>query len=121
VSLVDGQDKDGKAVKIPHVKPVGADDKTAAVPMADWFKNNAAYLLPALNAKPSATGTNSTAQGAAGTQNNGGGSSAPAYVDQSGGGGGTANGASGTRAAIPGRPKFLTPAARAQAKTGGSK
>jgi hypothetical protein len=45
VSLVDGKDKDGKAIKVAHVRPKD-DEKAATVPMEDWVKTNAAYSSP---------------------------------------------------------------------------
>jgi hypothetical protein len=63
VSLVDGKDKDGKAIKVPHVRPKG-DEKAATVPLEDWVKSNAAYLTPALTA----TGGTSGAPSGSGTQ-----------------------------------------------------
>jgi hypothetical protein len=56
VSLVDGKDKDGKAIKVAHVRPKD-DEKAATVPMEDWVKTNAAYLLPALSATGGSSGT----------------------------------------------------------------
>jgi hypothetical protein len=59
VSLVDGKDKDGKAIKVPHVRPAG-DDKAATVPLADWVSTNAAYLTPALTATGGSSGSGGT-------------------------------------------------------------
>jgi hypothetical protein len=56
VSLVDGKDKDGKAIKVAHVRPKD-DEKAATVPMDEWVKTNAAYLLPALSATGGSSGT----------------------------------------------------------------
>jgi hypothetical protein len=56
VSLVDGKDKEGKAIKVAHVRPKD-DEKAATVPMEDWVKTNAAYLLPALSATGGSSGT----------------------------------------------------------------
>jgi hypothetical protein len=58
VSLVDGKDKDGKAIKVAHVRPKD-DEKAATVPMEDWVKTNAAYLLPALSATGGSSGSSS--------------------------------------------------------------
>jgi hypothetical protein len=58
VSLVDGKDKDGKAIKVPHVRPAN-DEKAATVPLEDWVKTNAAYLTPALSATGGTSGTQS--------------------------------------------------------------
>lgn len=59
VSFVDGKDAKGAAVKVPHVRPAN-DEKAATVPLADWVKEKAAYLTPALTA----TGGTSATQGA---------------------------------------------------------
>ena len=65
VTLVDGKDKDGKAIKVPHVRPA-ADEKAQATPLTEWVEKNAAYLTPALTAK-SAGGTGGASQGTQGT------------------------------------------------------
>lgn len=59
VSFVDGTDAKGAAVKVPHVRPAN-DDKAATVPLADWVKNKAAYLTPALTATGGTSTTQST-------------------------------------------------------------
>lgn len=112
VSFVDGQDAQGKAVKIPHVRPEGADDKTASTPLKDWQAANAAYLTPSLSAKSTADGTGTPANAAGGTRTGG-----TLMVDQGSAAAGTAPGAGGTRPGqLPGRANYQTPGQRAAAK-----
>lgn len=79
VSLVDGKDKDGKAIKVPHVRPK-ADEKAATVPLADWVTTHAAYLTPALTAKTTPTG------GSGGSSSNGAPQGGTPFPAQSAGG-----------------------------------
>jgi hypothetical protein len=114
VSLVDSQDKDGKAIKVPHVKPAN-DPKATAVSAVDWVKNNASYMLPALTAGATSstqqTGTQQTTQ-RGGTQ----------FVEQ--GQTGSTAAAGGEQktnaAAIPGRRPYVLPSQR-NAAAGGDK
>jgi hypothetical protein len=55
VSLVDGKNAKGEAVKVPHVRPAN-DEKAATVPLTDWVKTNAAHLTPALTATGGSSG-----------------------------------------------------------------
>lgn len=118
VSFVDGQDKDGKAIKIPHVKPDGTDEKVQPTPLKTWQEQNAGYLSSALMIAPAATGgSNSGAHGAprtGGTQ----------MVEQGGANRGTApqsgaaGGQSGTATApIPGIGGYKSPGMRAAGNT----
>jgi hypothetical protein len=114
VSLVDGQDKDGKAIKIPHVRPA-SDTKAAPIPLAKWQADHASYLTPALTAKAGAstTGTTgststtsrTTAQGATG---------GTPMIEQGGASAGTAPGTDAAKQ-IPGRRPYVLPSQRAAA------
>jgi hypothetical protein len=57
VLFVDGKDAAGKDAKIPHVRPAN-DEKAATKPLADWQKENAAYMTAALTAKGTTTSQN---------------------------------------------------------------
>lgn len=67
VILVDGKDKDGKAVKVPHVRPA-SDEKAATVPLTEWMDKHAAYLMPALTAKSQQSGAASGTSSSTSTQ-----------------------------------------------------
>lgn len=104
VTLVDGKDKDGKDIKIPHVRPA-ADPKAVPVPLAKWQTDNASYLTPALTAKPAAgsiNGTNGAPAPKGGTQ----------FLEQSAS---TTTG-DGKAKPIPGRAAYMTPGQRAAAE-----
>lgn len=56
VSFVD-VNKDGKTIKVPHVR-IASDEKAAPVALDAWVKDNASYLTPALITAPiPSTGT----------------------------------------------------------------
>jgi len=117
VSFVDGQDGQGKAIKIPHVKPEGADDKVQPTPLKTWQEQNAGYLSGALTLAPAATGATSQ-NGAHGAPRTGG----TQMVEQGGANRGTASGgAEGTQpgaaaTAIPGVGGYKSPGMRAADK-----
>lgn len=109
VSLVDATDKDGKAIKIPHVKPAN-DPKATAVSAVDWVKNNASYMLPALAASAT-TSTQSTGQTTTqqrtGTQ----------FVEQGQTGNTGVSEGKTAAAAVPGRRAYVLPSQRNAAAT----
>lgn len=114
VSLVDATDKDGKAIKIPHVKPAN-DPKAVAVSAVDWVKNNASYMLPALAAGAASSTTQST-----GTQTQQRTGTGTQFVEQ--GQTGNTGGSEGktAAAAVPGRRAYVLPSQR-NAAAGGDK
>jgi hypothetical protein len=117
VTFVDGQDQQGKAIKIPHVKPEGSDDKVQPVALSKWVDDNAAYLKSALTVAPPASGATGTNTGAHGGPARNGGTQ---MVDQSSGAtGGTAptGGANAGKAAVPGVPGYKSPTQYAEAQT----
>lgn len=98
--------KDGKTVRVPLVKPTGAEhEKTAPVPLVDYAKQSLAAYLPALTAKPSTSGTPNA--GAAG------GKTGTPFVEQSSGSS-TAPTGDKPRAPATGH-QYMTPSQRAKA------